>query len=193
MRLGAGDIEVTVGAVTSRLRPSLRAAFRLERDHGGFDKLIRAVAKGDWRAMSDVIAQSSEPPVRDYELARAITGIPLKDVVPPLTEPLLRHVFALAGIDPDKTTENAKGKRITFADYHTRLFRQATGWLGWTPDDAWKAAPAEIEEALAGRMEMLRAIFGSADKDAPFTPDKPDEATFDREGLANLKGKGRVR
>jgi hypothetical protein len=190
MRLGAGDIQVTVGTMKPRLRPSLRAAFRLEQRHDGFDKLIRAIADGDWRVMSDVIAESSEPRVQDYELVRAIAGIPLKEVLPSLNEPLLSHVFALAGIDPDKQGEPSKGERITFADYHAKLYRIATGWLGWTPKEAWAATPAEIEEAYAGRMEMLRAIFGSADKGADFVPEKPDKAKLDRDGLATLKGKG---
>ena len=34
------------------------------------------------------------------------------------------------------------------------------GWLGWSPAVAMRATPAEITIAMAGRADMLAAIFG---------------------------------
>ncbi|MEH2469742.1 hypothetical protein V1281_001011 [Nitrobacteraceae bacterium AZCC 2161] len=75
-----------------------------------------------------------------------------------LVEPICKFVVALTG--SQTAVAAAKGLPISFKEYHTRLFRIATGWLGWTPDEAWDATPAEILEAYQGRTEMLAAVFG---------------------------------
>jgi hypothetical protein len=189
MRLGDDIVEVTVGdnVDNHRLRPFLRAACLLEKRHGGFDKIIRAVADGDWRIISDVIVECSEPRLTHAGIVRAIAGIPLKRVIPPLIEPVLSCVFAMAGVDPDNPKQDWEGERITFQQYHAKLYRLGTGWLGWTPQETWAATPAEIEEAFTGRMEFCRAIFGGADDKPDHVPDKPDQAKLDRAGLAKLK------
>lgn len=52
---------------------------------------------------------------------------------------------------------------MSHREYHAWLFRVATGWLGWRPDDAYMADMADIEEAHLGRIDMLKAVFGSGD------------------------------
>ena len=39
-------------------------------------------------------------------------------------------VLALAGVDTDQPKQAGEGERITFAEYHAKLFRIATGWPG---------------------------------------------------------------
>lgn len=46
MQLAADEITITVGGERVHLRPTLRAAFRLERRHGGFDKIMKAILQG---------------------------------------------------------------------------------------------------------------------------------------------------
>jgi uncharacterized phage protein (TIGR02216 family) len=41
--------------------------------------------------------------------------------------------------------------------------RVATGLLGWTPDQFWRATPAELWLALEGRFGDGPAPFGSAE------------------------------
>jgi hypothetical protein len=158
MQLAASEVEVTVGKETYLLRPSLRAAFRLEQKYNGFDKLIHAVFTGHLAAYGDVIKEGTgqRSALTDY-LAQA-GDTPLIVSLEMLVQPMVQFIIALTGTET--AMEAAKGTPISFKDYHTRLFRIATGWLGWTPDAAWNATPAEILEAYQGRTEMLAAVFG---------------------------------
>ncbi len=45
------------------------------------------------------------------------------------------------------------------------LFDVATGWLRWTPAQAWESTPTEISRAYAALIEQLKAIHGSGDED----------------------------
>jgi hypothetical protein len=55
MRLAADETMIRLDHETVHLRPTLKAALRLERRHGGFDKLARAVADGSLTVIADVI------------------------------------------------------------------------------------------------------------------------------------------
>jgi hypothetical protein len=170
MRLADDEITIRLKGEEIRLRPTLRAAYRLERRYSGFDKLIRAVADGNLAAMADVIGESSKRSSSLLDILERLGTTPLQSGIEVLTSPIISHVFALAGVDPKAKPESPGGARITFAEFHERLFAIATGWLGWTPDTAWNATPAEILAAHGGRFDMLKAIFGSPKKD-----DKPQD------------------
>ncbi len=143
------------------LRPSLRAAYVLERRYDGFDKLLRLVADGSLLAISDVIREGAgENTVTRY--LDSLEGMSLHIGIDRLAGPAAEFIFALAGADRSKPVQEAPGKPISFEQHHTNLFRIATGWLGWTPDEAWDATPAEIMEAYKGRTDMLAAIFGGS-------------------------------
>jgi hypothetical protein len=159
MQLAANDVEITVGRETLYLRPTLRAAFRLEQKYDGFEKLIRAIYTGHLAAYGDVIREGTgqRSALTDY-LERA-GDTPLIVSLDLLIKPICNFIISLSG-DVDAAVEAGKGSPISFREYHTRLFRIATGWLGWSPDDAWNATPAEILEAYQGRTEMLAAVFG---------------------------------
>jgi hypothetical protein len=87
---------------------------------------------------------------------------------------------------------------MPWPEVYRELYRTATGWLHWTPTEAWAATPTEINEAFAGHIAMLKAIHGSAD-DKPAKQTDPDQAArnvadgldpeFDRAGLRALKAK----
>lgn len=144
------------------VRPSLRAAYRLERRYGGFDKLLSAVSQGNVTAIFNVIGEATG---RSNDWLSAIKGKALAPIIESLKAPLIRYVLALAGIDPERPRKNSGGTGTTYAEHHEKLFRLATGWLGWSPDDAWNATPGEIMNAYAGRAEMLKAIFGDGGSD----------------------------
>lgn len=164
------------------LRPSLRAATHLEKHYGGFEKLLSQVSEGNVGALADVLSASA-----NADLLADLAGVPLGDVMPGLIDAASRHVLTLAGVDADNPKPATEvGARTTFADYHAKLFRIGTGWLGWTPQQTWDATPTEILEAYNGHLEMLRAIHGSAEPEQSI-PDKPNDATLDRAGLHDLK------
>ncbi|KIZ43099.1 MULTISPECIES: hypothetical protein [Rhodopseudomonas] len=175
MRLADDEITITLDQETIYLRPSLRAAFRLERRHDGFDKILKGIADGNVSIMADVIRESAYERSSLLDLLECITVLPLSIAVDRIAEPLIAHVLILAGIDSAAAEPQPDAERIPFAEYHTRLFRLATGWLGWPPTDAWNATPAEITEAYQGRRELLTAMFGSGKTDTDIT--NPDEET----------------
>jgi hypothetical protein len=152
----ADEITIKFEHEVIRLRASLRAAFRLERRHGGFDKIIQAIANGHLGVMADVVRESS-----DSDLLDCIGSLPLRDAIARTIEPLSAHVLALAGADGESGNAKPGAERIPFSEYFPKLFRLATGWCGMSPSDAWEATPAEIAEAYKGRLELLAAMFGS--------------------------------
>lgn len=183
MRL-ATTSAVKIGLTTIGLHPSLRAATYLERRHGGFDQLLSAISDGNLGVIVEVIEISGD---RTDPIA-AIGNTPLIEIMPGLIEGVAKHVLCVAGIDVDtpKRTNAGEGERITFDEYHTKLYRIATGWLGWSPDQAWNATSAEILEAYNGHLEKLRALNGVAE------PEKstPDSGALNRAGLHGLKTLG---
>jgi hypothetical protein len=176
MRLADNEITITVGGERIHLRPSLRAAFRLERQHGGFDGIIRAVLDGSLSVIASVVTESSDRWASVPAFLKSIDAMPAKIGIDDLSVSVLDHVLTLAGIDPaNKTAPKASTNPITHLEYHTRLYRIATGWIGWTPEAAWNATPAEILEACKGRKDMidqtLKAVFGGSE--AEETPQGP--------------------
>jgi hypothetical protein len=60
--------------------------------------------------------------------------------------------------------------------YISWLFEIATGWLGWSPAEAYAATIAEIRLAHRGRISLLKAIFGGkSDEDDRDPPRRPVE------------------
>jgi hypothetical protein len=183
MRLASDEITIRVAADTVRLRPILRAALRLERRHGGFEPIVRAIADGNLTVMADVIRESSDRFSDIPGILEAIGSVPsLKSGIEHLAEPLIRHVFALAGFDQEETGEAkaaTNAKPMSFAEYHEKLFGIATGWLGWSPAIAWNATPAEIITGYKGKLDMLQAVFGSKADDKQQEPDyRRDDASW---------------
>jgi hypothetical protein len=166
MALCDDEMVIRVGHETIVLRPTLRAAFRLERRFNGFDNLLKAIAEENISAMATVICETAED---DYDLIALLEnhgGFPLGLALSALVGPLVNLTLALAGVTGDdlgKEQTDAPADRVSFAEHHERLFRFATGWLSWTPETAWNSTPNEITEAYQGRLDMLKAIFGGGE------------------------------
>ncbi|MGY3575280.1 hypothetical protein [Bradyrhizobium sp. USDA 4504] len=161
MRLANDELVIVLPSGTIRLRPTLRAASRLERDYGGFQKLSDDIAAWRLTTIMDLVRLGAVNPTA----AELMIAYETLETISALREPLLRFVMLLAGIDDDQSDTEPTGKPMSFDEYFAGLYRRATGWLGWTPEQAWNATPAEITEAYKGRMEMLKAIFGSGKDD----------------------------
>jgi hypothetical protein len=147
------------------LRPTLGAAFRLEQKYFGFHNVFNAVVSGNLAAVSDVIREGSgqSSALTDY-LDSVENDQPLMVTLDLIIPQIVSFLLALSGNEvAEDIAKNGVREQITFLEYHTRLYRLATGWLGWSPEVAWSATPAEIVEAQKGLMEKLKAIHGGKD------------------------------
>lgn len=183
MRLAEDEITIRVGRDTVYLRPTLRAALRLERRFG-FPKLLSAIADGHVGIMAEIIREGSAYTTDIPNMLDAIVTNGVQISLEILTLPLFSFVASLVGADESDAGEAETGPRVTFAEGHEHLFRIATGWLGWTPDTAWNATRAEILAAHKGRVEMLQAIYGAPEKPAgsPATADERLKGALDAIG-----------
>jgi hypothetical protein len=195
MRL-ADETTFTLGHEVITLRASLRAAIRLERQFGGFDKIVKAIAAGNLSVMSTVIRESSIGKTDLADLLDCGGALSIKVAIDELHEPLTKHVMALAGVDPDSPAQKSPvGEAVPFPDFYARLYRIATGWLGWSPDDALNATTTEILEAHKGRVELLGAIFGNGKKDdgdkaVDLSKGRMDKSTRDRlNAIGNMQNR----
>ncbi|MHA6646408.1 hypothetical protein ACX3P1_28370, partial [Mesorhizobium sp. A623] len=97
------------------------------------------------------------------------------------------------GLDDDPDVEHpaeAQAKAGQPFDLEKALadfYEIATGWLGWTPETAWNATPAEILAAQRGLIAKLKAIHGTAEEKPDYDPREeitPDQA---KQGIAKLR------
>lgn len=163
----ADEITIKLGSEEIRLTPRLRHAIRLERRPGSFAQIMREVAEESLTAACDLIGDHIDmTPDRRGAVLAALPGLKFA---------LVAYVGALTGIDPEDVPAKgkAKGEPVPFAEHLTGLYRIGTGWLGWTPAQTLDSTPAEIKEAYRGRMDMLKAIFGSGEG-KPAKPDASD-------------------
>lgn len=202
MKLGANIISIEMASEAFELRPSLRACLRLT-DRYELPALFRAVSEFNVGIISHMVQEATgKPALLLDEIAKHGIGLTYFQYA----EALSKFVLAVAGVDPDKPAipQPQRGKPLSPIEYHTRLFEIATGWLGWPPEQAWSATPAEILAAQKGRTDLitdiLKAVFGSQkdnDNSAPaYTAETLAEIDaagrdpeFDRAGLLALKAK----
>ncbi|MFG1330259.1 hypothetical protein V5F41_03290 [Xanthobacter autotrophicus] len=79
---------------------------------------------------------------------------------------------------------------MSHAEFFASLFKFATGWLGWPPAVALATPIPQIEAAMEGRVEMLKAIFGSSEKPASNVPlGTKFQAAFSLKGTRRVERK----
>jgi hypothetical protein len=201
MRLADDEIIIRIGPERLTLRPSLRAALRLNRQHDGFTNLAKAIADGNLTIIGDVIREAATEPFPGDLLAYlAQDSMRFADRLQSLQVQAIDFLIKLAGSDPDDKQPVSKPSTTPAQDQDTldkhfnRLFGIATGWLGWTPKDAWAATPHEIVHAYQARLDMLKAIFGSHDDEESSEPHfERDEKAFNELKLMALSGQNRSR
>jgi len=166
--LAFDEVEIELAGETVHCRPTLRAAARLEKRYGGFSNLIASINEGNLTVIADVIAHTSDTISDIPQFLQILEGRPIGPEIKRVIGPLTQLVMKMAGLDeaPAKgTKESGASERITFAKYFETLFANACGVLGWTPETAWSATPAEINSAYRARIELLQALFGSSKQD----------------------------
>lgn len=170
------------------LRPTLRAAYRLNRREGGFPALSQGVLDGDMGVLADVIEEGAGRPTAIADLLKdvAINGV---ERLAELREPLLEYLGQLLGLDETKPSDQPADTSVptmSRTEYLDRLFQIGCGNLGWRPDDTWNASPAEIEAAFKGRCDLLRSIFGGSDDQ----PRPENKAPLSKRVAATMKALG---
>lgn len=194
------EVRIAHSGNTLTLRPSLRAAVTLE-SWFGFPAMFRALDEGSFTIISEIILTASSPVQDAAAFLAGIPGKPLSSFFDAVQAPLFQLVAMFIPTE-NKTAKPVAnpGKPIPWPDYYSDLYEKATGWLGWTPEQAWNATPTEIDRAYTGHIAKLKAIHGSGEDENPTeaAPD-PDQAArntadgldpeFDRAGLRALKAK----
>ena len=191
MRLALDIITVPHGHSAVRLRASLRAATRLHAQYG-LPELTTRIRGGELGAIFDTISEATDPATASRIVQDIVTnGVGKLDL---LITPLVSYVFALVGkhVDDEPSTDEPSTAEDGIGDYLETLFEIATGWLGWSPADAWAATPSEIKIAQRGfisqRSQVLKAIFGGGeDADTDVDPRREVSAEQIQAGLATLR------
>jgi len=65
---------------------------------------------------------------------------------------------------------------VTFGEYLEWLFKVGTGWLGWPPAVVLGSTMRELRLAYEGKVDMLKAIYGSNEKAGPVLTSAKDGA-----------------
>lgn len=186
------DIVLEHGSNVVILRPSLRAASQLERLHEGFPALFRRVTEFDLGTIYSIIRSAATDRKDAAAFISAMSRQPLQRVLEITQAPVATLCLKLIPADnSDEQKPAPNAKPVPWPKFFRDLFGIATGWLGWTPDAAWNAAPTEITIAYKAHVAMLRAIHGAAEAE-PETQLDPN-GKLDRAGLDKLRGKGRLR
>lgn len=188
MQLATDDIMIRHGDLAAPLRPSLRAALHLQRKHG-LGRIVAGLDEGNLNIIADIVAAGDVSDSGEAKLIAIMqfrTGIGA--TIAGFHEPLSNFIAISFGLtDEDHVTDRPKqaGRPFSFEDALVHLFEIATGWLGWTPTDAWAATPGEIIAAQRGLIAKLKAIHGTAETttDARDLP-SPEEVS---EGVARLR------
>ena len=188
--LAEDEITIRFAGETLFLRPTLLAAIRLERRFCGFDKIISDLLDDNVTTMAAVIRESAIHASDIPDIIASLADMPLCTGIAALREPLISHTLRLAGRDgaETETDDDPNAKRVSFAEHFARLFAIGTGWLGWSPETTYDATAAEIEAAFAGRIDMLKAIFGGEQSSMNAEPLSPDQ--FNAKVMAFAKSMG---
>jgi hypothetical protein len=201
--------EVTIAhdGNTVTLRPSLRAAATLEQRHG-FPALFTALVDLNLTIIADIIMTASSDRREATAFLSPYPGKPLSPFFVAVRQPLDRLVsmFMPASFASSEKAPAGKGDPMPWAEAYGRLYDNATGWLGWTPEAAWNATPSEIARAMSAHLDRLvttGVIVRDKQKSTSMrkneTRPNPDQTAnnaaegldpeFDREGLRALKMK----
>jgi hypothetical protein len=193
------QVEISHGGNAVTLRPSLRAATILE-ERFGLPALHAALEDLNYTIISEIILVSESS--GNQNAAAFLTAVQRRPLFPfflAVRAPLFELVSMLTPA-PEKRVQplHITGKQVTWAEVFAALYDRATGWLGWTPEQAWNATPTEIDRAYRAHLEKLKAIHGGGSDEKEPDPEQAErnieaglDPEFDRAGLQALKASGR--
>ncbi|ODN68848.1 hypothetical protein [Methylobrevis pamukkalensis] len=170
MNMQPGSFTVYAGSQIARLAPTLGFALFVEERPGGAPALLAELRDGQITAVLDVIDHF------DDVIGRRFSASDLAEIGPRVIDLVLGIFTADDGEAP--ATGKGGGATVTHAEHLAWSFRAATGWLGWTPAEAYAATIPEIRQAYRGRVDMLGAIFGGGEERPDVPIEKKWRATF---------------
>lgn len=196
------QVEISYDGNAVALRPTLRAATCLE-EQFGLPALHAAVDELNLTIISEIIltCATSRRDAAAFLLPRLER--PLISFFLAVREPLAELVSMLTPAPNAKhfshEQQPQKGKPVTWAEVFAALYDRATGWLEYTPEQAWNSTPSEISRAYEAHLEKLKAIHGGGSDEKEPDPEQVErniaaglDPEFDRAGLQALKGRGRA-
>ncbi len=180
------DFDLVIDGRVLEFRTTLRAAYVLDQRYKGLENLFTDIIAEKLSAAWDVLKQTAKDNRTRDEVER-LKSKPLeywwKDG---LFARLVSVVASLAGIDhtAPKASGTPSGKRLTYREHFDFLYERATGWLGYSPEQAWQSTPIELDTAITSRIEFLKLTTGHASKDDRSSPSNEE---LDVAGLNDLK------
>lgn len=192
-----GHVIVSLGGREVLLRPTIRVAIMLMASPGGIVGCATRVSEYDLDECVAVIIQAGylkwSTTTREQIWASG-----LEKVGPKVLHFLL--MLSNGGFDPDDHPElkvathsyrkaSAAGTALTLEAYCEWLFNIGTGWIGWSDEQTLDTPMQHIVRARAGRIEMLKAIFGDGREEAR-TVSATNSAGI-KELMQSFSGKGR--
>jgi hypothetical protein len=195
------EITLTHAGASVRLRPSLRAASILAQEPG-FEALFRGIEEFHVGTVTDVIRMTATDWQDVTTFLDSLVGKPLINFVTTAKSPLMDLARAFIPAADSTAKGKAGGTPMTWPEVYREFYNKATGWLGWTPRQAWEATPNEINSAYRAHVSMLKATgVLMADKveqqsDAVYSPERLKQIdelgydpAFDPAALRALKAK----
>lgn len=195
MRLAQEEIIIMHAGNPVRMRPSLRAACILETRYG-LMKVAAGIGECNLQIIETLIAETAVDPIAARRLLVATVDATGIRQLQHLASPLFDILFACYGIGDDPAEgyqaerKEQAGKYVSVIEALATLYQIATGWLGWTPDQALAASPAQITEAHKGFVAKQRALSGIPDDAEQIPQYDPRNLPSDAEiadGVARLK------
>ena len=188
--------EITHSDHAARLRPSLRAAIRLERLHDGFTGLHQHVGEFHLGTVTDIIMTAATDRKDARAFLNAVENLPLA-LVQVITMPAIMQLLAalVPAADPHAKPATSS-KPMSWPVFYGQLFDYGTGWLGWNPESTWNATPNEILAAFEAHVEKLNRLNGTSPEAKAADPDQAErniaeglDPEFDRAGFHALKAR----
>lgn len=177
-----GTITVNVNGERIDTRPTLRAAHNLNQHHGDVGAVVMRSLNGQISALFDMVREGCADTLSAERFERA-AALPLAGWhTPAVSEFASKFGPALLCVDLDAVADEPP-RPIEPTPYNkvlVDLYAKATGWLGWSPEEAWNATPLEIVTAVNAHVEKLKLMAGAKDDDE----DTSEE--LDVAGLAEL-------
>ncbi|TGN68269.1 hypothetical protein E4L95_01925 [Paracoccus liaowanqingii] len=152
----AFEIVLEAHGQTVTLRASLRAAVTLDAMPGGFPQVHNQISRLSYTAIRAVILATATDRQAAHRFLAASADMPLRESLPDAQAACLA-VLASILPQPDEAAQSraTTAEAMPLRAYFQTLYEYATGWLGWTPAEAWAASTTEIEAAFAAHVDRL--------------------------------------
>ena len=168
------EVEAWVGDRGWTLRPTLRAAIGVYGlDEQGFAGVVDRLRTGEFGVALEVFGLGVIPATGSIARADLWDAFANGDLTARLSEYVLILANGGEPLRPREASGQGGGAGMTHGDYLARLYKLATGWLGWSHEQALDAPMPSIVSAYIGRQDMLAAIFGGPKKTTPSRNEMP--------------------